>query len=141
MIVVLGVVFLVVCLVYLNYAIRPAKFYRELATERMHPIMFHIAVTIARIGACGRYITLIICKEHKISDHIINRVLFFGAFGVVLIDVVANDRGTDVGGTSVLGLEGVLLKIAEFNTTLLFVTGGLLFVYALWCFTLCIPLF
>lgn len=117
-IVFLGIVFIVVAIVYANYAIRPAKFYRELATERMHPIMFHIAVTVARIGACGR-------------------ILFFGAFGVVLIDVVANNRGTDINGTTVLGLEGVLLKIAEFSKTLLFVTGGLLFVYALWCFILC----
>lgn len=117
-IIILGIVFIVVCIVYINYALRPAKFYRELATERMHPIMFHVAVTIARIGACGR-------------------ILFFGAFGVVLIDVVAQNRGTDVGGSTVLGLEGVLLKIAEFNTTLLFVTGGLLFVYAVWCFILC----
>lgn len=115
----LGVVFLVVAIVYLIYAIRPGKFYRELASERMHPILFYACVTIARIGACGR-------------------ILFFGAFGVVLIDAVANDRGLEINGTSVLGLEGVLLKIANFSSTLLFVTGGLLFVYAFWCFILCI---
>lgn len=118
-IVFLGVVFIVVAIVYINYAIRPSKFYRELASERMHPIMFYTAVTVARIGAGGR-------------------ILFFGAFGVVLIDVVANNKGTDIHGTTVLGLEGVLLKIADFNKTLLFVTGGLLFVYALWCFILCL---
>jgi len=117
-IVFLGVVFIVVALVYIYYALRPAKFYRELASERMPSLLFHCAIIVARTGACGR-------------------ILFFGAFGVVLIDVVAGDKGTDVDGTTVLGLEGVLLKIASFNKTLLFVTGGLLFIYAFWCFILC----
>jgi hypothetical protein len=56
----------------------------------------------------------------------------------VLIDVVANNKGTEIHGTTVLGLEGILLKIADFSSTLLFVTGGLLFMYAFWCFILCI---
>lgn len=115
----LGLVFIVVAIVYLIYAIRPAKFYRELASERMHPTMFYTCITLARIGAFGR-------------------ILFFGAFGVVLVDAVANNRGLLIHGTTVLGLEGVLLKIADFSSTLLFVTGGLLFVYAIWCFSLCI---
>lgn len=56
MVVFLGVVFLVVAIVYLNYMLRPSKFYRELASERMHPILFYACVTVARIGAGGRQV-------------------------------------------------------------------------------------
>jgi len=114
----LGIVFLVVCIVYISYIIKPAKFRRELASERLPPFWFNVFVTIARIGAIGR-------------------VLFYGAFGVVLIEAVANNRGAQVNGrTSILGLEGVLQKIANASHALLFIVGAFLFVYALWAFVL-----
>eukprot|EP01111_Echinosteliopsis_oligospora_P007007 TRINITY_DN2153_c0_g1_i1.p1 TRINITY_DN2153_c0_g1~~TRINITY_DN2153_c0_g1_i1.p1 ORF type:complete len:492 (-),score=119.96 TRINITY_DN2153_c0_g1_i1:155-1630(-) len=113
----LGFVFFVVAIVYFSYIIKPAKFRRELASENMPPALFYTSVWIARGGAIGR-------------------VLFFGAFGGVMFDSVISNRGVQQGNQSILGFEGVLNRLALTSRSLLFVTGGFLMLYALWCLIL-----
>jgi len=114
---VLGVTFFVVSIVYLVYFIKPAKFRRELSTERMNKYLYWAALGFARIGAVGR-------------------AMFFGAFGGVLIKAVADINQGKEGDTSLLGFQGVFQQIANYNSTLLFIIAVLIVFYALWCFWL-----
>ncbi|KAF2074875.1 hypothetical protein CYY_003830 [Polysphondylium violaceum] len=114
---VLGVTFFVVSIVYLIYFIKPAKFRRELSTERMNKYLYWTALGFARIGAVGRS-------------------MFFGAFGGVLIKAVADINQGKEADTSLLGFQGVFQQIANYNSTLLFIIAVLIVFYALWCFWL-----
>eukprot|EP01133_Synstelium_polycarpum_P005687 gene5687-6571_t len=113
-VILLGVTFFIVSIVYLMYFIRPAKFKRELATERMTKGTYYAALGFARIGAIGRS-------------------MFFAAFGAVLIEAVVNIQRGKEGDPTLLGFQGVFRAIAKFNYTLLFIIASLIIVYALWC--------
>jgi len=113
----LGITFCVVAIVYITYIIKPAKFRRELASEKMHPKLFYACVYIARVGALGR-------------------VFFFAAFGVELINAVVGTHGGSTGDTSVLGLAAVLNHLSAFCEPLMIVTASLIIVYAFWCLIL-----
>lgn len=113
----LGITFLVVAIVYITYIIKPAKFRRELSSEKMHPTLYVVCVSIARVGALGR-------------------VFFFASFGGVLIQAVVGTHGGSTGDTGVLGLAAVLNHLAAFSVPLMIVTASLIIVYALWCLIL-----
>jgi len=113
----LGITFCVVALVYITYIIKPAKFRRELASEKMPPKLFYACVYVARVGALGR-------------------VLFFAAFGVELINAVVGTHGGTTGDTSVLGLAAVLNHLSAFCEPLMVVTASLIIIYAFWCLIL-----
>eukprot|EP01113_Clastostelium_recurvatum_P044314 TRINITY_DN746_c0_g2_i2.p1 TRINITY_DN746_c0_g2~~TRINITY_DN746_c0_g2_i2.p1 ORF type:complete len:459 (+),score=117.16 TRINITY_DN746_c0_g2_i2:153-1529(+) len=117
----ISICFFIVSVVYLFHVFSGKKFMTELATERMGRKRFWVFTTIARIGGLGR-------------------VLFFSTFGAIILQAIAqyNNGDTDKADPAILGLEAVLIRVADVSSFYLFLIGSLLFVYAIWAMILAV---